>query len=521
MSKSRLKIATRLGILFISILISDAVHATTTVDLPTSGIKIAADSADNRLISGRVKNIGDFNNDGFDDFMLAVYYNSEGGSYAGKVYLFYGSTTRKTAMNITDADATFTGSEGRIAGSDLSGNGDINKDGCSDVLIGGEGIYLTSSAIDGRVYLLYGRGTGCAATTAYSGNYSLDSSSDAIFTGKARGDYAGTGVAVSPDVNGDGYDDIVIGAYGNDDSYSNAGITYVIYGKSAQFSGTIGLNRVDTRVAASSSKFTIYLPKISGVLIKGAAANDYSGVTVSGAGDINKDGYGDILIAKTGGGSGPSKVYLIYGSASLTSMDLSKADKSYESENATDEAIDLPDNHGDLNNDGYDDIVIGAAENNSGGTAAGRVYVFYGAANKITITPFEVMMTTLKNRNLSSASVIFTGESSYSNAGDCLSFAGDVNADGYDDLLIGAPMDQSESAPGRSYLIYGSGSLASIGLASADVKFTDDAWYHDGRSISGGGDYDGDGVPDPLIVVSGSDHSTSSSYGAAYIVYDF
>jgi hypothetical protein len=137
------------------------------------------------------------------------------------------------------------------------------------------------------------------------------------------------------------------------------------------------------------------------------------------------------------------------------------------------------------------------------------------------VTKFGGGIIALKNRSLSGANVIYTGESAYYEAGESLSFAGDVNGDGYDDLLIGAPMDNSEVTPGRSYLIYGSGTLASMGLAGADVIFTDDAWYHNGRSVAGGGDYDGDGVPDPLIIVSGSDHSTSSSYGAAYVVYDF
>lgn len=498
-------------------------QATSTVDLPTAAVTLSAPDESNRLISGRAENIGDFNNDGYDDFMIAVYYNDEGASYAGKVYLHYGSATRLTDGDFTDADAAFLGSsEGRIAGSDLSGNGDINHDGCSDVLIGASGMAaLSTSDINGRVYVLYGRGTGCASTAAYSGDYSLDSSADAIFTGKARGDYAGSGVAVARDVNGDGYDDILISANGNDDAFSNAGITYLIYGKSAQFSGTIDLKRVDTATTVTKGSgmfsYSMTIPGISGIMIKGEAQNDYSGTSVASAGDVNKDGYGDILISKTGASAGPSKVYLVRGSASLASMGLGAADVSYEAEVATDSAINLPDNYGDLNHDGYDDIVIGANKNASGGTDAGRVYVFYGASTKAT--KFGGIM--LKNRNLSGANVIYTGESARFEAGECVSFAGDVNGDGYDDLLIGAPMDSSEVIPGRSYLIYGGGTLASMGLAGADVIFTDDAWYHNGRSVAGGGDYDGDGVPDPLIIVSGSDHSTSSSYGAAYVVYDY
>lgn len=529
------------GVLLNLVFIMSVAHA--TVDLPTAGITLSAPDEDNRLISGRAKNIGDFNNDGYDDFMIGVYYNSEGGSHAGKIYLYYGSATRLADGDLTDADAAFIGSEGRIAGSDLSGDADINNDGCADVLIGAEGIYLTSSAIDGRVYLLYGRGTGCASTTAYSGDYTLDSSADAIFTGKTSGDYAGTGVAVAQDVNGDGYDDIVIGADGNDDSYSNAGITYLIYGKSSQFSGTINLKRVDTvttvTMGTSPYAVTLTMPAISGIMIKGAATNDYSGISVASAGDVNNDGYGDILIAKTGGGSGPSQVYLIRGSSSLASMSLSSANANYTPEANLDYAIDLPDNHGDLNNDGCDDIVIGASKYDNSGTDTddGRVYVVYGTTETSSgITSSiknigDVKSTSIikkcsagspvKNRALSSADVIYTGESSYYEAGDSLSFAADTNGDGYDDLLIGAPMDRSEVTPGRTYLIYGSRSLASASLSTADIIFTDDAWYHNGRSVAGGGDYDGDGVPDLLVIVSGSDHSTSSSYGAAYVVYDY
>lgn len=509
----------------------------TTADLPTTGIKLSAD-ADSWLASGEVKNIGDFNNDGYDDFMIGVAYNDEGGDYAGKVYLFYGSATRRTAMDIADADATFTGSEGRIAGSDISGGGDVNNDGCDDVLIGAGGIWMYS-VTDGRAYLLYGKGTGCASTATYSGAYSLDSDSSAIFKGKTSGDYAGMSVAVAKDVNGDGYDDILIGGDGNDDGGSNAGVAYLIYGKSSQFSGSISLSRVDTRVAVSTGKFSMYLPAISGVILKGAATNNYVGISVGSAGDINKDGYGDILVGRMGSSAASSGVYLVKGSASLTSTDLSSADAFYEEEASGDKAFEVPDNWGDLDGDGCDDIVIGARGNDSGGTNAGRTYVFYGSgikcvlAKNVSITETTILSgsgsgtgtrSSGSTKNLSTAGVIYTGEGDYYAAGEDLSFAGDINGNGKDELLIGSPRndddDPDHDETGKAYLIYGSASLASSSLSAADIIFTDDAWAHAGSGLSGGGDVDGDGTPDPLVLSAGSNVSGSTNYGAAYILYD-
>jgi len=174
-------------------------------------------------------------------------------------------------------------------------------------------------------------------------------------------------VAGAGDVNNDGYDDILIGAYGNDDGPGiNAGKTYLIFGdETNQISMDISLTDADAS-------------------FKGEAENDYSGYSVAGAGDVNNDGYDDILIGAYGnddGGSGAGKTYLIFGDETdQISMDISltAANALFIGENEDDQSGISVARASDVNNDGYDDILIGAIRNDDGGSSAGKTYLMFG-----------------------------------------------------------------------------------------------------------------------------------------------
>ena len=168
----------------------------------------------------------------------------------------------------------------------------------------------------------------------------------------------------------------------------------------------------------------------------GEDADDRSGRSVAGVGDVNGDGYDDILIGAFGdddGGNSAGQIYLIFGKSSSWAMDtdLSAADASFWGEDTDDSAgrsgITCA---GDVNSDGYDDILIGVESNSNGGRGAGQTYLILGKASG------WAMDTDLSNSDAS-----FLGEDTQDRSGSSVAGAGDVNGDGYDDILIGASSD--------------------------------------------------------------------------------
>jgi hypothetical protein len=231
----------------------------------------------------------------------------------------------------------------------------VNNDGYDDILIGAN--YASSYA--GKTYLIFGN-----KTDQISMDISL-SDANASFIGESGQDYSGISVAGAGDVNNDGYDDILIGAYGNDDGGTNAGKTHLIFGnKTDQISMDISLSDADASFI-------------------GEASSDYSGRSVAGAGDVNGDGYEDILIGAYGnddGGTTAGKTYLIFGNEiNQISMDisLSDTDASFIGEASSDYSGWSVAGAGDVNNDGHDDILIGAYNASS---EAGKTYLMFGWA---------------------------------------------------------------------------------------------------------------------------------------------
>ena len=363
-----------------------------------------------------VSGAGDVNGDGFDDLLIGASNNEEGGRIAGQSYLIFGMKSGWSMnLNLSNANASFLGeNEGGRSGFKVAGAGDVNNDGYDDILIG---------SIGEETYLVLGKASGWSMDTDLS-------TVDASFIGEEWQDDAGSQIASAGDVNGDGYDDFIIGAMWNDEGGDLAGQTYLILGRSSGWS-------MNTHLSNANASFI------------GETPGDRSGWWIAGAGDVNADGFDDILIGAYKNDemdTEAGQTYLIFGKATGWSMDtdLDNADASFLGERGGDNAGFAVACAGDVNGDGYDDILIGALYNDDSHTDAGQTYLIFGKRSGWT-----------KDTNLSDANASFLGEAEDDLSGHAVSGAGDVNGDGYDDILIGAFFnDEGGDNAGQIYLIF-------------------------------------------------------------------
>ncbi len=289
------------------------------------------------------------------------------------------------------------------------------------------------------------------------------SAANGVYTGEDASDTAGSCVAGLGDFDGDGKDDVAVGARGDDDGASAAGAVYILRGPAAT-----------TDLSAASYK------------LRGTASSNYTGSNCAGVGDVNGTGKGALLIGSHYSSSYRGTVYLVTAAASGASS-LTGAAAILAGESTSDYAGYSLDGARDVNADGYDDFIIGAPYDDDVGTDAGAAYLFLGPVTGSV--------------SMSTADAKIRGYSSSDVAGYAVAGGGDQNADGYDDLAISAP----SYASGTVYVINGPVS-GTTGVATvADATISSVATYR----MDLGGDVDDDGYGELLLTTT------------AYTVYTF
>jgi len=395
-------------------------------------------------------------------------------------------------------------------GISVSSAGDLNNDGIDDFIIGADWSDPDGRNKAGSVFVIYGS----KSFPAYIDLARLSPEHGFMISGVADEDYTGFSVNSAGDVNHDGINDIIIGAEGADTAGGvDAGAVYIIFGSNSPF------ENIDLADLSSKRGFALY----------GIAAGDYTGVSVSGVGDINNDGIDDFIIgahfADPYDRTDAGVAYVVFGSdkpfvdIDLARLALTKQGFKISGGSPYDHAGRSVSGAGDINHDGIDDLIIGAFNASyAGRISAGVVCGIYGS--NATFTDIDLANLTFAQ-----------GFKGYGNAGDhvgtSISGIGDINNDGIDDFIVSA----REASPfgiyhaGAAYVKYGSKTIsANIDLANMTLTqgfaiFGCNIHEYAGFSVSKAGDVNNDGINDIIVGVIYASPAGRYRAGASYVIY--
>lgn len=395
-----------------------------------------------------VAGAGDVNGDGYADLVAGAPFFDNGETEEGRAYVFNGAgnglaiaASRTVESNQTNAQFGYS----------VSGAGDVNGDGYSDVIVGALA-YDNGQTDEGRAFVYHGSSSGLASTPSWTAECDQASAS------------FGGSVASAGDVNADGYADVIVGAFLLDDGSTDVGGAFIYHGSATGLS--------------SSSAFTVV----------GDQASTWFGASVACAGDVNGDGFSDVVVGARSYDNGQSdegRAFVYYGSTTGAELPAAWIAESDQADAWFGYAVASA---GDVNNDGYSDVAVGAIFYDNDQLDEGRVFIYHGSPIGLATTAVTV-------------------ESNQADArfGLSVASAGDINADGYSDLVVGAPLfDNGQTDEGRAFVYRGSSS--GISAASVTTSESNQAGALYGFSTSTAGDVNADGYSDVFVGSYSFDH---------------
>lgn len=418
----------------------------------------------NALMGVKVSAAGDVNNDGFDDIMLgAPGYDAQPDGTGGAVFVYYGSNR---GINPNVHTLLRPGVGLGHYGSDMVGGGDVNGDDYDDVILNA---YPDSIHPQGGISIYYGSNAG------------LQTTPETIYGDPSYGSF-GSAIAISKDLNGDSIDDIVIGSGSATHGQTSEGTVTIIYGNywgiansawliiegnqtglhlgsQVASAGDINHDLYNDLVVSADNKIYTYFGGPDGIELTPASIMTLnipplSNYTLAAGGDINGDDHTDILIGYDAYSNGIGAVFVYYGNS--TGLDPIPA--TILEGNAT------PSNYansvafaGDINGDEFSDIVVGnrSQSNNVNQPAEGMAYVYYGRSNGLNPVPASTIQSNQANALL----------------GFSVDGAGDVNGDGFSDVLIGAMgYANGQSFEGAGFVYHGGAGSAGLLATNAEME---------------------------------------------------
>jgi len=366
-------------------------------------------------------------------------------------------------MEGTQPDAAF--------GACVTSAGDVNGDGYGDIVVSAPG----ENERRGRVFVYYGSKNGVRTTADWQ------------YAGEQREEYFGKTCAGVGDINGDGIDDLLIGSSQPDNGASGTGRVCLFYGSPS------GL---------SASPVWTY---------SGQRPGETLGNFVAPAGDVNHDGFRDVLVCSTADGDPPTSfghVFVFHGSRAGLSP---QPDWQVAGEAANERYLGAASWAGDVNNDGYDDVIVSAPYFQERFKREGKVWVYHGSSQGLEKTPAWSAVYEPENSTGPGgrASQLF---------GNCVGRAGDINGDGFDDVFVGAYFaDHGDLDEGMVFVYHGS---------PRGLSPNPDWWAEGNQTLaqfgvfaSGGRDVNGDGYDDLIVGVPKATHGDQQSAGAAAVFH--
>jgi hypothetical protein len=401
----------------------------------TSANWTAEGDQDWALFGWAIATAGDVNGDGYDDVIVGAPGYDKGQQDEGHVWVYHGSASGLVPAFKAEGNQAEAG-YGRAVSS-----GDVNGDGYDDVIVGADS-YDNGEKDEGHVWVYHGSASGLMRLAAFRAE------SNQVDAGYGR-------AVASADVNGDGYDDVIVGApwYTNGQQYE--GRVWVYHGSA---SGLIPL---------------------AAFIAEGNQVAAHFGWEVATAGDVNGDRYDEVIVGAPdfdNGQTDEGHVWVFDGSPSGLifdgfSAECNQADANYGWAVAT---------AGDVNGDGYDDVIVGARGYTNWQEDEGRVWVYHGSASGL----------------IPLAAFTKGGNQAYAEYGHAVASAGDVNGDGYDDVIVGEPW-YGQSREGRIWVYRGSAS-GLIPLATFIVE-GNDVGAGFGSAVATAGDVNRDGYDDVVV----------------------
>jgi hypothetical protein len=379
----------------------------------------------------------------------------------GAAFIYHGSATGLSTTPVTIVESNQTGAR---MGLSVATAGDVNGDGYSDIIVGVP-LFDNPDTDEGAAFVYHGSATGINPVAA------------TFIESNQAGAQLGFSVACAGDVNGDGYSDVIVGAWLYDNPEVNEGAAFIYHGSAS------GINSIATTLVESNQ-----------------AASNF-GISVAGAGDVNGDGYSDVIVGAEDYDDGQSDegvVFIYHGSAgginttaaALLQENLTLSQFGFSVSCA-----------GDVNGDGYSDVIVGAYLYNNGQINEGVAFVYHGS-----VTGINNAAVALLECNQVAASF-----------GASVAGAGDINGDGYSDVVVGANQyDNGETNEGAAFVYLGS--AAGINTGSVTILEMNQAGADMGRAVGAAGDVNGDGYSDIIAGAQMYDNGETNE-GAAFVYH--
>lgn len=428
-----------------------------------------------------VASAGDVNNDGYADIIIGAKEYDNGEPSEGRVFVYYGSPAGPALAPSWTAESNQIGTDFGVS---VASAGDVNNDGYDDVIVGAY-LWDNGQLNEGAAFVFHGSATGLDK----NGTRPVGTPANADWTVESNqfGGNLGVRVASAGDVNGDLFGDVIVGADEYDNGQTNEGIALVFHGS------TTGLDKNGTRPFGT--------PQNADWIGQSNRVDSDYGFAAASAGDVNNDGYGDVIVGAWNFAENfefEGRAYVYHGSAGGLS-----ATPQWTTVGGQDGArfgISVA-GVGDVNADGYGDVLIGADGYDAGTLFEGAAFVFLGSASGLSTIP------------------VWLGSSGQgdSNYGFATAGLGDVNGDGYDDIIVGADhWDNGQIDEGKVWIYFGGPSGPTLAPVHEVESDQEGAYY--GWSVAGAGDVNGDGLADVLIGSPLFD-KPSQDEGAAFLYF--